>query len=687
MNSLLKKLLLNNTLSININDQEAHADKFMLWLIAVHWFIVSTITAYLFNAYALGFFGGGALFFTTFLSYRLFAGTQVYRYVIALVLLTFSIIMIQQSLGRIEMHFHIFGALSFLVIYKDIRTISAGAIFILVHHLIFNYLQEFNISLFETPIVVFNYGCGLDIVLLHGAFVIFEWFVLAVIVINMSKAQNELYRTKEALESVNKNLEGIVKLRTLELQRAKDEADSANRMKSAFLANMSHEIRTPMNAIIGFTDILEKKLQDPVNKNFAKSVQDSSKILLSIINDILDISKVEAGKLSLEYLPTDIRSLAHEIDAIFSHKTKAKALKFNIVVHKNVPETLVLDEIRTRQIIFNLLSNAIKFTIEGEVTLTITSAQNVEDSKTKLIIEVQDTGIGIDESEQASMFHSFSQHSNQSNKEYGGTGLGLAITKQLVELMGGKIALKSKRDEGSTFIVTLENVLISNEKISLSKMDLEEILFEKATLLIADDIELNRELIKEYLRGTPLKILEARDGQEAVDIAKSNKIDVILMDIKMPNKNGYEATKEIKESQDIPIIAVTASVVFAQDSQKNRIFDTFLQKPLKKNILIDALSQYIHYKTKESKSINHPKSTQEELSLKDYPQLQLLLKDAKTKGDIKLIQEFANKLGEYGDKENLESFKNLSIQISSAVSSFDIGEWMILLARFEAEEL
>ena len=167
--------------------KKSNYDFFMLKLVLYHWLITSTITAYLFDAYVLGIFGGGVLAFITFLAYRYFHATQTYRYVIALVLMTFSIILIQQSAGRIEMHFHIFGAIPFLVIYRDYRVVAVASLFIIIHHLVFNYLQEFNILLFDTPIIVFNYGCGLDIVLLHAAFVIFEWFVIHKILKMMNK--------------------------------------------------------------------------------------------------------------------------------------------------------------------------------------------------------------------------------------------------------------------------------------------------------------------------------------------------------------------------------------------------------------------------------------------------------------------------------------------------------------------
>jgi CheY-like chemotaxis protein/two-component sensor histidine kinase len=348
-----------------------------------------------------------------------------------------------------------------------------------------------------------------------------------------------------------------------------------------------------MNAILGFSDLLQGMTTDDRHQSYLQAIRSSGKTLMSLINDILDLSKIEAGKLQLSYEGINLRALINDIQQIFSVKATEKGIQLLATVDESVPEAIAFDEVRLRQILFNMVGNAIKFTEQGHVSIQVSSSWSA-DQKIQLVLQIQDTGIGIALENQTRIFDIFTQSEGQSTRKYGGTGLGLTITRRLTEMLGGSIELTSELGKGSIFTLIFPSVIIETHTHHISKhhQDIDFNQFVPATILIVDDIESNRHLLRSFFQSTEHKILEASDGYEAIQMAKNHHPDVIIMDILMPNLDGQEATLWLRNNPDtstIPILILTASLMIGLRTQLEPHCQGFLTKPLVRADLVEAL--------------------------------------------------------------------------------------------------
>lgn len=378
------------------------------------------------------------------------------------------------------------------------------------------------------------------------------------------------------------------------LAKAKREAESASRAKSEFLANMSHEIRTPMNAIMGFTELLGDRLQTPEARSYLEAIASSGKTLLTLINDILDLSKIEAGKLDLTYELVNLRSVVHDIQHIFSLKAAEKGLQLQICIDDSVPKAIYIDDVRLRQILFNVVGNALKFTEAGYVKIQLRGHFYFEAKEPRYWLElaVEDTGIGIAPDQQRSIFEAFVQSAGQSTRKYGGTGLGLTITQRLTQMMGGSIFLRSQLGQGTLFNLIFPNLVpVQCSLTSPAETSTKDALnqFPPVTLLVIDDVPTNCEVIQGYFAHTHHCVLTAKTGQEGIYLARTHRPDLILLDLKMPTTDGYEVAKWLKQdslTQSIPIILFTASFQQADLVQAGQLCQGVLHKPINRTQLI-----------------------------------------------------------------------------------------------------
>jgi signal transduction histidine kinase/CheY-like chemotaxis protein/HPt (histidine-containing phosphotransfer) domain-containing protein len=591
------------------------------------------------HVYAAIFLGFAAISLPLLLIFRA-PGASMTRQTIAAAQMVMCGLLIDLTGGRIETHFIIFGSLAFLAFYRDWRILILASAITAADH-------------FLRGVVLPRSMYGTDIVgswrwLEHGGYVVFEdIFLISSCLFGVEERrimslrqaelefiETELLQTKEGLErnvqartfeltATNESLkeevaerlrrEKSLRLAEEQLKAAKVAAEIATKAKSEFLANMSHEIRTPVTAMVGFADIMLDPDQTQSDRvDGLQTIRRNARHLLDLINEILDLSKIEAGRMTVEKIPTDLPPLLSDVMSMMRPRATEKGLELNLRISDKVPRHVVTDPVRVKQILMNLVSNALKFTEHGQVEIHVSSDPAIQ----TLNFEVMDTGIGITQEQMTKLFRPFTQADGSTTRRFGGTGLGLTISKSLAQLLGGDITVSSDAGVGSTFTAKI----VGEGDASAGYCRLEDALMvpqsgpdqivEKISgrILLAEDGIDNQRFISAMLRKVGAHVVIAENGRIAVEKARSESFDLILMDMQMPELDGYGATAHLRgRGFTGPIIALTAHAM-AEDRAKciKAGCTDYLTKPVDRKLLIKTVTRYM----KGSQSVHQVLPTQ-----------------------------------------------------------------------------
>ncbi len=501
-------------------------------------------------------------------------------------------------------------------------------------------------------------------------------------IVEREKQKNKLVREKkrllDVLDKINLDLENKIKQRTSDLENVntilKDtvqQANTANKAKTKFLYNISHDIRTPLNSIIGFVEIIEKSGDIQKNLEYLNSITIEAERIQKMLDNLLDLAKIDAGKLELLLKPFNIYGLLEEMCSSFSVVSQNKGIKFHLDIIEHLPEVLIGDSLRLGQVIYNLVGNAIKFTKQGYVTLSA-KIESREKNNIKLLLKVSDTGIGIPKEKQDSIFETYTQAESDTSHKYGGTGLGTSIAKQLVEMMGGEIGFVSDAGIGTTFWFTCTFEVIQEFEEKAKQKDDKEYKekLNNASILLVEDYPFIQEIASTYLKSAGCRVIVADNGKMAIDICKAEIFDLILMDVQMPIMNGYEAAEIIRSSiSKIPIIGLTGNINSTDIEKciKSGMVDV-LAKPFTRNSLLSVVASWL-YEQKDKTLQNGFKYENELNDMQGSKPINLEKLLVNLGGDEVLLEKVLNSF-----------IENLGIQIriiENAISNNDLNTFKL----------